>query len=230
MPDLEKVIRSDAKRAKSDPSVLASFRSLRLNQGVSDTVEAVVLDPQTWKRAEGQAPKDGGFVLGIDLGTNAAMSAAAAYWPASGRLDCLALFPEIPSLDERGLNDAVGALYVNMARRGELMQAGENVTDIAALLTHVRERWGVPARVVCDRWREAELRQYLSAAGFPSTALELRGQGYKDGGQDVRDFRRAVLDSKVVPVPSLLIRAALAEARVVTDPAGNSKLAKRGGR
>ena len=56
--------------------------------------------------------------------------------------------------------------------------------------------------------------------------------GFKDGGADVRDFRRAVLADRVAPVESLLLTAALAEARVATDPAGNSKLAKssEGGR
>ena len=41
-------------------------------------------------------------------------------------------------------------------------------------------------------------------------------------------FRRAVLDDKVRPGPSLLLATALSEARLVSDPAGNEKLAKRG--
>ena len=48
--------------------------------------------------------------------------------------------------------------------------------------------------------------------------------GYRDGGRDVRDFRAAVLGDKVRPSRSLLLRAALAEARVTSDPAGNAKL------
>ena len=56
----------------------------------------------------------------------------------------------------------------------------------------------------------------------------VRGQGYKDGGEDVRDFRKAILDGFVRAPVSLLLRSALNEARVVTDAAGNSKLAKSG--
>ena len=52
--------------------------------------------------------------------------------------------------------------------------------------------------------------------------------GFKDGGQDVREFRRAVLDGRVKVLPSLLLRSALGGAIVVSDPAGNSKLAKQG--
>ena len=86
--------------------------------------------------------------------------------------------------------------------------------------------------IVADRWREAELRQVLEAVRFPPAVLIIRGQGFRDGGTDVRDFRRAVLGEQVRPSESLLLTAALAEARVVGDPAGNWKLSKstEGGR
>ena len=76
------------------------------------------------------------------------------------------------------------------------------------------------------------MRDALDKAGVPAAALSMRGQGFKDGGEDVRDFRRACLDSRVVPAVSLLLRSAMTEARVVMDPAGNCKLAKNaeGGR
>ena len=47
-------------------------------------------------------------------------------------------------------------------------------------------------------------------------------------GQDVREFRSACLDGHVQPIKSLLLRSAMSGARVATDPAGNSKLAKGG--
>lgn len=67
---------------------------------------------------------------------------------------------------------------------------------------------------------------------MPPAAFAARGQGFKDGGQDVRDFRRAVLDGRVAVRPSLLLRSAMSEAVVVYDSAGNAKLAKKseGGR
>ena len=109
---------------------------------------------------------------------------------------------------------------------------GRRVSDPAALLREVLDRWGRPVAVVCDRWRVAELRQALEGVGFPIAAMVERGMGYRDGGQDVRDFRAAVLADKVRPSRSLLLRAALSEARVTTDPSGNAKLAKgaQGGR
>ena len=159
------------------------------------------------------------------------MSAAAAY-VRDGTLEAVACFPELPSLAERGLADGVGGLYQQMADRGELFQAGRRVSDIPALLRECLERWGRPMAIACDRWRLAELKQHLEAVQFPLTDLVERGQGFKDGGQDVRDFRAAVLGDHVRPSRSLLLTAAMSEARVTGDPSGNWKLAKhvQGGR
>ena len=172
------------------------------------------------------------MVWGVDLGTSAAQSAVAPYWPASGRLECFAAFPREPNLGDRGQQDGVGQLYQLCARRGELIQCGGAAVDIPELLAAALERYGRPDRIVTDRWREPELRDALRRAGIPRAALELRGMGYKDGAEDVRGFRRACADGRVIPCRSLLLRSAMGEARTVTDPAGNSKLAKstQGGR
>ena len=229
LPDLEAVIRREAKKAKRNPALLAAFRALRLNQGVSDTVESVLLDFETWERIEADSPERGGrYVLGIDLGGSAAMSAAAAYWTGTGALETFAVFPETPDLLSRGRADGVDRLYISCAERGELLQAGARVSDVGALLREVLNRWGAPGAIVCDRWREKELLQVLEAVKFPRCQLIVRGQGFKDGGADVREFRRACVDDMVTPARSLLLRAAMAGARVTSDPAGNSKLAKGG--
>ena len=177
-PDLEKAIRQEAERAKKDPSALARFKALRLNLGVSDTVESVLLDFDTWERIETDAPETAGpFVLGLDLGQNAAMSAAAAYFLEGGGLEAFAVFPEYTDLLERGRQDGVDRLYVECFDRGELLTEGARVSDVGALLAEVRQRWGDPAAIVCDRWREAELRQALEAVSFPTCPLIVRGMG-----------------------------------------------------
>ena len=228
LPDLEDVIRQEADDAKRDPDALQMFRALRLNQGVGDVRRSVLIDGDTWASAERDALPDmqGRYALGLDLGQNAAMSAAAAFFPDTGRLEAVAAFPEYPSLATRGLADGVGNLYVKMHAKGELIIAGRRVSDIGALLRECLTRWGVPGIIVADRWRESELREHLERVDFPLTGLTVRGQGYRDGGEDVRLFRKAVLDGKVAPEKSLLLRAALLEARTVADTAGNHKLAK----
>ena len=232
MPDLATAIRTEAKQARADPSLLASFDALRLNLGTSDTEASLLLQAGLWAGVEGDADRAGQCVWGIDLGTSAAQSAVAAFWPGTGRLECIAAFPCAPSLAERGLRDGVGALYQQCAKRGELLALGQHACDVALLLAAALDRFGRPSLVVADRWREAELRDALTAAGVPVAALEVRGMGFKDGAEDVRNFQRAVADGRVVPLPSLLLRAAMSEARTVSDPAGNQKLSKgsQGGR
>ena len=227
MPDLERAIRREAGRARRDPSILQSFRALRLNLGTSDVPESVLLNAATWERIEVvEAERAGPYILGVDLGATAAQSAAAAYWPETGALECFAVFPRNPDLSERGTADGVGGLYGRMAERGELLQAGEYTSDVRALLGEVLQRWGRPTVIASDRWRDGDLREALQLAAFPFTALTLRGMGWRDGAEDVRAFQRAALDGRLSPVRSLLLRSAMADARTVSDPAGNAKLAK----
>ena len=188
MPDLLAAIRKEAAHAKTDPALLAGFRALRLNGGTSDTEDAVLVEAGTWAGIEGEAETAGPCTWGCDLGTSAAMSAVACYWPATGRLETVAAFPVEPTLGERGLRDGVGGLYQQCADRGELIQTGQRAVDLGGLLQDALQRFGRPARIVADRWREAELRDALDKAGVPPAALEIRGQGFKDGAEDVRAF------------------------------------------
>ena len=232
MPSLMARYEAEAAEAKADPSKLASFKALRLNMGTADTLQSFLLEAKDWEKIEGEADRRGPFVMGVDLGQNAAQSALAAYWPESGRLEALACFPELPSLAERGLQDGVGRLYLDVFDRGELIIRGKRVSDIRGLLAEARARWGYPIALACDRWREMELRDCLEAEGYPLARLEVRGMGFRDGSEDVRDFRSACLGGRVTPLKSLLLTSAMAEARVAVDPAGNAKLAKgvEGGR
>jgi phage terminase large subunit-like protein len=59
-----------------------------------------------------------------------------------------------------------------------------------------------------------------------SAPVVWRGQGFRDGAEDVERFRAAVFDGRVRARPSLLLRSAFAEAVTISDPAGNAKLAK----
>ena len=236
MPALERKIRAEARDAKVDPGALASFRALRLNLGTEDTAAAFLIEVDQWlgvevPRAE-LPPATGPCCWGVDLGATAAGSAVAAHWPRSGRFECFMAFPEKPGLGDRGLRDGVGGLYGTMAARGELLQLGTFTTDVPALLRVALTRFGAPASITADRWREGELREALQASGVPLARLIFRGQGFKDGSEDVRAFRRTVADGRLRTEESLLMRSALRSARVVGDPAGNWKLAKKheGGR
>ena len=181
--------------------------------------ESFVYDPARWEALEGDATAEGRMVWGVDLGTSAAQSCIACYWPDTGRLEALAAFPEIPTLADRGLADGVGPLYERCFQRGELVTLGRRVSDVTLLLREALERWGVPMGIAADRWRRDELLEKLEAGSFPpGVAVETRGQGFRDGAEDIRAFREALLTGKVTPVKSLLLRSALGEARDGVGP------------
>lgn len=155
------------------------------------------------------------------------MTAAAFYWPETGRLECLGTFPATPSLLDRGQVDAVGDRYVQMQDRGELTVLGDKTVPPSAWLVEVLKhvQGAQVLAITMDRYKQSELGEALDRAGIRAP-LVWRGQGFRDGGEDCERFRRATFDGKVKAKPSLLLRSAFADAVCLTDPANNLKLAK----
>ena len=226
MPDLKETVLKEIERAKKDSTLLPSFLALRLNAGVSDVVESVLLEAGTWDKAEGNAPREGLYVLGLDLGESYSQTGVCGFWPDTGRLEAFAAFPQNPSLESRGTKDGVGSLYVTCHQRNELIIAGNRTTDVDEIIRVALSRWGLPSRIVCDHWRKSSLRDAMEGAGILHIPVELRRWGPHDGGEDVRTFRRATVDGTVKPVKSLLLRSSIGAARVVSDGRGNSTIEK----
>lgn len=212
-------------------SALSSFRNLNRNERVSSEDRSVLVTVDEWMGAEvapdGLPERDGPCILGVDLGGSRSMSAAALFWPATGRLEAIGTFPATPSLADRGASDGVGGRYVEMSNRGELSVMGENTVPPGPWLAAV-VRLLDGAEVACvvgDRFRHAEFVEALDKAGLRAPFV-WRGFGWKDGSEDIERFRRALFDGDVKVAPSLLLRSAFADAITLIDPAGNHKLAK----
>jgi phage terminase large subunit-like protein len=172
-------------------------------------------------------PRQGACILGVDLGGSRSMSAAAFYFPETGRLEAYGTFASVPNLNDRGAADAVGDRYVQMHQRGELRVMGENTVPPGPWLADVaRLADGYPiACVVGDRFRFAEFNEAMQNANLRVQFIA-RGMGWKDGSEDVERFRRSLFDGKVKTVPSLLLRSAFADAITLVDPSGNHKVSK----
>ena len=210
-------------------SSLTSFRLYNRNERVSGEARDLLITLDEWLACEADdlPPRQGGVVIGIDLGGSAAMTAAAFYWPDTGRLECHGTFPSMPNLLDRGQSDGVAGRYVEMQDRGELSVLGDKTVPVAPWLASVMqhvEGENVIA-VTMDRYKQAELSEGLQRAGVRAPCV-WRGQGFRDGGEDVERFRRAAFDGKVKAKPSLLLRSAFADAVCLRDPANNLKLAK----
>ena len=232
-PALRETIETEFQDALSEPSLMASYRALRMNQGVSDYMQNSVLDSEhviacenLWQEI-GEHRK-GAYILGLDLGGGTAMTAAAAYWPKTGGCEILASFPSDPDLSKRGHLDGVGDLYLRMENENDLITSPGRTVDYQFFIQASIKQFGSkPKAIVCDRYRINELKTALLKINMGNIPIHFRGMGWKDGAEDVRSFRRAALEGKLAFPPSTLIRSAFAEARTLSDPAGNEKLAKQ---
>lgn len=223
-------LQSQARRAIArGGSTLTSYRLYNRNERVSGETRDVLLTVDEWMACETSElpPRKGQVVIGIDLGGSASMTAAAFYWPETGRLECLGTFPSRPSLLDRGQNDGVGGRYVEMQDRGELSTLGDQTVPVAPWLVEVMAHVeGEPvAALTADRYKQAELGEAIDRAGIRAPVI-WRGFGWKEGSEDINRLRRAAFDGKVKTAASLLLRSAFADAVTLRDPANNLKLAK----
>lgn len=223
-------LQGQARRANArSGSTLTSFRLYNRNERVSGEARDVLLTADEWLNCEAAdlPPRHGECIVGIDLGGSASMSAAAYYWPATGRLEALGTFPCNPGLADRGAADGVSGRYIEMENRGELNTMGDKTVPVALWLKEIMaqvEGENVAA-LTADRYKQSELAEALDRAGV-RVPVVWRGQGFRDSGEDCERFRRAAYDGKVKSRPSLLLRSAFADAVVLRDPANNLKLAK----
>ncbi|WP_178390800.1 terminase large subunit domain-containing protein [Rhodovulum sulfidophilum] len=223
-------LQSQARRAIArGGSTLTSFRLYNRNERISGETRDLLLTVDEWLTCEAveMPPREGPCVIGIDLGGSASMTAAAFYWPETGRLEAVGTFPSAPTLADRGAADGVAGRYVEMAERGELSTLGDKTVPVAAWLTEVlRHVEGEQiAALTMDRYKQAELGEALDRAGIRAPVV-WRGMGFRDGNEDCERFRRAVFDGRVRTVASLLLRSAFADTVCLRDPANNIKLAK----
>jgi phage terminase large subunit-like protein len=208
---------------------LNSFRLFNRNERIQAETRDLLLTTDEWLNVETDQPppRSGPCVIGCDMGGSASMSAAAFYWWQTGRLEVLGCFPGEPSLLNRGQADGVGSRYTEMHDRGELITLGDKTVPISDFMAHVMHRVQGEeiSTLLADRYKAAELSEGINAAGV-RVPVTWRGFGFKDGGEDVERFRRAVYDGDVHCAPSLLMRSALADAVCMRDPSNNAKLVK----
>lgn len=222
-----------AAKAKAVPSDQAHFRAHDLNLPGSPDRE-MLCTPADWSRLVVNIlpEREGPVVIGLDLGGSSSMTAAALYWPVTGRLECYGAFPDQPSLAERGAGDGCGGLYVEMARRGELQTYPGRTTPVDEFLASLAARiaGSEVAVLAADRFRQAEVLQVMdNTASWP---IAWRGQGWLDGSEDVRCAQKEIYETRPRTLENLMLENAISESAVLRDPVGNPKLdrASRRGR
>ena len=226
LPDLEKRIRKDAAEAKRDEAALQEFRAMRLNMGVSEVLESVLLSVPDWQRvcARPVPERDGRPIVGIDLGGGRAWSACVGLWP-NGRAEATAVANGEVPIDVQERRDRVP-----VATYSKLFDAGLVTTDGARRVPRVeavldRIRGWAPQVIVCDRFRLDDLMD-----AKPPCPVVPRRLMPSEWDADIRALRRFAADGplscSVASRP--LVEASLSVSEVRTDESGITKLIKRG--
>ncbi|MGY1490732.1 terminase large subunit [Methylobacillus pratensis] len=81
-------------------------------------------------------------------------------------------------------------------------------------------------KIAFDRWRIEDLKGFIDGEGLSIAPLEPFGQGYKDMGPAVDEFERQLLSREMRHDGNPVMTWCAANAIVMTDPAGNRKVAK----
>ena len=120
----------------------------------------MLLTVEDWERvtARQAPPRDGRPIVAVDLGAGRAWSAAVAVYR-NGRVECLALCPGIPSIEEQEKRDRVSSgTYESLVSAGLLHVAdGLRVQPPSMLADLITETWGPPAGVVCGQIQSLRL-------------------------------------------------------------------------
>ena len=221
------VLLEERDAARRDSRLKARFLSYRLNVPTQDESQ-MLLTVDDWKLATArpQGLPAGKPIVGIDLGGGRAWSAAVAVWQ-SGRMEAIACAPGIPSIEDQERRDNVpSGVYVKLMRSGALTLAqGMRVQPPSALWEAICDRWGVPVKIVCDRFRLNDLRDTVGNA----CKIEPRVTQWSSSSADIRALRKICRDGplSVEPGSRSLLVVSMGAAYVENDNAGNSRLIKR---
>ena len=213
-------------KARRDTRLKARFLSYRLNSPTGDESTMLLTVSDFEDMAKRPVPERAGEPLvAVDLGGSRAWSAALALYE-NGRIECRAVAPGIPNLEEQERRDRVPrGTYRALADRGVLIQAtGLRVPPASLLVEQITKTWGRPSRLVCDRFRLDELRD----AQIPCR-LESRITRWSEASYDIRAVRSASKDGPfaVAECSRSLLEASLSVATVKNDDQGSFRLVKR---
>lgn len=185
------------------------------------------ITPQEWDACDEVLPDLAGLECfgGMDLSATTDSTAFVLVFPLpEGKV---AIKPWV-FLPEAGLAKRVArdkAPYDEWARAGLLTLTPGNVVDYAFVKETILEAASVYKMrdLGYDRWNASHLVTELQEEGI---SLAPVGQGYKDMAGPMQEFRRLVLERKLLHGAHPVLRRQVLSMAVMSDPAGNTKPAK----
>ena len=227
-PEFRRRLLVERDDARGDSRLKSRFLSYRLNRPSGDESE-VLLTVEDWQTVIArQVPERVGRpIVGVDLGGGRSWSAAVALYP-NGRIECKAVAPGIPNLEEQERRDRQPAgTYSKLYDLGQLdIAEGLRVQKPEQLWDIIRTTWGKPQVIICDRFRLAELEDAIGN----KARLEPRVSRWSEAAFDIRALRQMALDGglAVDADSQALLATSLSTATVKADDAGSFRLVKKG--
>ena len=229
-PDSRAKLLEERDAARGDSRLRARWMSFRMNLPTADEATMLLsVDDFDLALARDVPERVGLPVVGIDLSSGRAWSAAVAMW-ANGRVECCALAPGLPSLADQERRDRAEpqGIYQRLHQSGQLEVATNlRVQPPSMLVGMIAHRWGKPAVVICDRFRLSEL-QDAAPRGW---RIQDRVTRWSDSSADIRSLRKMCKDGPMAIDPDSvgLLSASLMASLVENDSSGNTRLIKRDG-
>lgn len=215
--------------AKQNPGEENSFRQLRLNQWVKQSIRWMPM--HKWDACAFPVDEDelGGRICygGLDLSSTTDITAFVLVFPPMGESDKYAVLPYfwVPedNVDLRVRRDHVP--YDVWQRQGKLETTEGNVVHygyIEKFIERLGERFNI-REIAFDRWGAVQMVQNLEGMGFTVVPF---GQGFASMSPPTKELMKLVLEERIAHGGHPVLRWNMDNIFIRTDPAGNIKADK----
>ena len=215
--------------AKENPAEENSFRQLRLDQWVKQSIRWMPMDK--WDECGGDvdphALEGRACYAGLDLSSTSDLTTLVLVFPPADEDDVYTVLPFFwlpeDTLPLRVRRDHV--MYDKWEKQDLLITTEGNVVHygfIEQFICRLAERYNI-REIAYDRWNASMMVQTLQDDGFNMVPF---GQGFKDMSPPTKELMRIVLEHKMNHGGHPVLRWNMDNAYVRTDPAGNIKLDK----
>ena len=219
-------VQAACESAKQNPAEENSFRQLRLNQWVKQSVRWMQMEK--WDKCSFKVSESAleGRVCygGLDLSSTTDITALVLVFPPGDEDDKYCILPYFwlpeDTLELRVRRDHVP--YDVWEKQGYIMTTEGNVVHygfIEKFIEQLGERFNIK-EIAFDRWGATQMVQNLEDLGFTVVPF---GQGFKDMSPATNELMRLTLSEALVHGGHPVLRWMMDNIYIRTDPAGNIK-------
>ncbi len=219
-------VRAACESAKQNPAEENSFRQLRLNQWVKQSVRWMPMAkwdacafPVKPESLEGRV-----CYGGLDLSSTTDITAFVLVFPPEDETDKYTVLPYFwmpeDNIDLRVRRDHVQ--YDLWEKQGYILTTEGNVVHygyIEKFIEELGEKYNI-REIAFDRWGAVQMVQNLEGLGFTVVPF---GQGFKDMSPPTKELMKLTLEERIAHGGHPVLRWMMDNIYIKTDPAGNIK-------